>query len=200
MGDDQDPRPNPDAAPLRTPDVEGREPIGVRLARRDEEALAEAYRAYGPVLLRYLTRYVGPDEAEDVLQRTFLDAWRNAPSFDPRQRLSSWLFTIAHHRAVDTLRAKRAVVVDVETLRDLVGDDGRETAEKFADAADVHRTMQRLPEHEQVVLELAYFRQLTQREIAQQLDLPLGTVKARATRGTRRLADIMRAEREGEDR
>ncbi|WP_432476486.1 RNA polymerase sigma factor [Nocardioides sp. GXQ0305] len=200
MTDDARPTGKPADDLLRTPDVEVGDTIGARLAQRDEEALAEAYRAYGPVLLRYLTRYVGRNEAEDVLQRTFLDAWRNAATYDPRQRLASWLFTIAHHRAVDALRAKRAVVVDVETLRDLVGDDGRETAERFADAADVHRTLRRLPEHERVVLELAYFVQLTQREIAERLGLPLGTVKARAARGTRRLGQLMRDEREGEVR
>jgi RNA polymerase sigma-70 factor (ECF subfamily) len=47
--------------------------IGERLARRDEQALEDAYAVYGASLLAYLRRYVGPDEAEDVLQRTFLD-------------------------------------------------------------------------------------------------------------------------------
>ncbi|QBR92450.1 RNA polymerase sigma factor [Nocardioides euryhalodurans] len=200
MSSDESRPGNPDPDPLRTTGMEVGDPIGVRLARRDEEALADAYRAYAPMLLRYLTRYVGRDEAEDVLQRTFLDAWRNARSYDPKQRLSSWLFTIAHHRAVDALRAKRAVVVDVTTLRDLVGDDGRVTAERFADAAEVQQNLRRLPEHERVVLELAYFRQLTQREIAEQLEIPLGTVKARAARGTRRLGELVRMEQEGDVR
>ncbi len=51
----------------------------------------------------------------------------------------------------------------------------------------------RLPEHERVVLEMAYFEDLTQQAIADRLDVPLGTVKARASRGTRRLGDIIRA-------
>lgn len=176
-------------------EVEGQD-LGRRLAWHDEAALEEAYDRYAPTVLAYVTRYVGRDDAEDVVQRTFLDAWRGASRYDPRQRFSSWLFTIAHHRAVDLLRTRKYAVVDVETVRDLAGEDGRETVNRFADAADVRDAVGRLPDHERVVVELAYFEELTQREIAARLDLPLGTVKARAARGTRRLARIMRGTEE----
>ncbi len=165
--------------------------IGERLARRDEQALEEAYAVYGSSLLAYLRRYVGPDEAEDVLQRTFLDAWRSAGKYRSGDRFSSWLFTIAHHRAVDTLRARRHTVVDVDSMRDLVGEDGRETVERYADAAEVRAGLEQLRENEREVLLLAYFDGLSQSEIAARLDVPLGTVKARAARGTRRLRDVI---------
>lgn len=173
--------------------------LGVRLAEQDEAALEEAYALYGPSLLSYLRRFVGPDEAEDVLQRTFLDVWRHAGRYKPEQRFSSWLFTIAHHRAVDTVRRRRDQVVDVDSIRGLVGDDGRETAARYADAALVRAALDRLPAHEREVLDLAYYADLTQREIADRLDVPLGTVKARAARGTRRLAGIIRDEHLGDD-
>lgn len=89
------------------------------------------------MVLAYVSRYVGHDEAEDVTQRTFLDAWRHAGRHDPGQRFTGWLFTIAHRRAVDALRARRHQVVDVESLRELSEEDGRETVNRFADAADV---------------------------------------------------------------
>lgn len=167
--------------------------IGLRLARRDESALEEAYTAYSSSLLSYLTRYVGRDEAEDVLQRTFLDVWRNAGRYDPKQRFSGWLFTIAHRRAVDTLRTRRHPVIDVESVRELMGEDGRETVDRFADAADVRAAVAALPDHEREVIELAYFSGLSQREIATELDVPIGTIKARAARGTRRLGESMRS-------
>ena len=155
--------------------------IGLRLARRDESALEDAYAAYGPSLLAYLRRYVGPDEAEDVLQRTFLDVWRHAPRYQPTHRFSTWVFTIAHRRAIDTLRTRRHQVVDVEAARDLV-----------------RAALARLPEHERQALELTYYAGLTQREVAAHLDVPIGTVKARTSRGTRRLGALMRAQlREG---
>ena len=167
--------------------------IGERLARRDEQALEEAYAVYGSSLLAYLRRFVGPDEAEDVLQRTFLDAWRSAGKYRSGERFSSWLFTIAHRRAVDTLRTRRHTVVDVDTMRELVGEDGRETVERYADAAEVRAGLEQLPDHEREVLLLAYFAGLSQREIAARLDVPLGTVKARAARGTRRLRVLIAA-------
>ncbi|MRJ77522.1 sigma-70 family RNA polymerase sigma factor [Aeromicrobium sp. SMF47] len=182
---------NPNGLGRRNTSVDPGQALGVRLARQDECALEDIYAAYGPALLTYLRRYVGPDEAEDVLQRTFLDVWRSAGRYEPEQRFSSWLFTIAHHRAVDTVRRRRATVVDVDTVRGLIGEDGRETAARYADAAEVRAALARLPDHERTVLQLAYYEDLTQREIATHLDVPLGTVKARASRGTHRLAGLI---------
>jgi len=168
--------------------------IGERLARREERALEDAYAVYGNSLLAYLRRYVGPDEAEDVLQRTFLDAWRGAGRIRSGERFSSWLFTIARRRAVDSLRARRHTVVDVESMRDLVGEDGREVMDRYADAADVRAALERLPDEQREVLTLAYFAGLSQTEIAARLEVPLGTVKTRAARGTRRMRDLVGGE------
>lgn len=167
--------------------------IGVRLADHDESALADAYAAYGQSVLAYLRRYVGPNDAEDVLQRTFLDVWRHAGRYDPAERFTGWLFTIAHHRAIDTLRTRRHVVVDVEALRELTGEDGRDTVTRSADAAQVRQAMTWLPDHERETIWLAYFEGLNQAEIAARLDVPLGTVKARSSRGLRRLSRLMSA-------
>lgn len=165
--------------------------IGLRLSRREVGALDEAYAEYAGPVRAYVARFVGPGEADDVVQRTFLDVWRHASQYDPARRFTGWLFTIARRRAIDSLRSRRHDVVDVEQARHLVGEDGRETAERFADAADVRAAVAQLPEHERQVIELAYFADLTQAEIAAALDTPLGTVKARAARGTRRLALLM---------
>jgi RNA polymerase sigma factor (sigma-70 family) len=172
--------------------------IGLRLRRRDEGALEEAYSAYAAAVRSYVARFVGPAKAEDVVQRTFLDVWRHSSPYDPAEHFTGWLFTIVRRRAIDSLRSRRHHVVDVDRVRDLVGDDGREMAERHADAADVRAAVARLPEHERVVIELTYFAQLTQAEIAQRLGTPVGTVKARASRGTRRLALLMGSER-GQD-
>jgi RNA polymerase sigma-70 factor (ECF subfamily) len=159
----------------------------------EQVVITEAFAEYADAVHAYARRYVGPDDADDVVQRTFLDAWRSASRYDPRQRLSSWLFTIAHHRAVDVLRSRRGSAVDLDAVRELCGEDGRETVERYADAADVRAALARVPEHERCVLELMYFGELTQRETADRLGLPVGTVKARASRGTRRLGEILRA-------
>ncbi len=167
--------------------------IGLRLSRREVGALEEAYDEYAVAVRAYVARFVGPGDADDVVQRTFLDVWRHAARYDPAQRFTGWLFTIARRRAIDSLRSRQHDVVDVEQARHLVGEDGRETAERYADAADVRAAVAKLPEHERRVIEMAYFADLTQSEIAAALDAPLGTVKARAARGTRRLAALMSA-------
>ena len=164
--------------------------LGQRLADGDESALEECYARYGPTVLAYVRRHVGPDEAEDVLQQTFLDLWRHSDRYDPRQSLGGWVFTIARRRAIDALR-RRPAVVQVDTLRDLVGEDGREIAERFAWAADVRAAMTRLPDAQRETLELAYFADHTQRDISRLLQVPIGTVKARMARGTRALGDLL---------
>lgn len=166
--------------------------IGLRLARQEQSALADAYVTFAPSVLSYVTRFVGPTEAEDVVQRTFLDAWRFAPSYDPERRFTGWLFTIARHKALDTLRSRRMATVDVDQVRDLVGEDGRDTAQRLADAAHLRAVLARLPDHERRVLELTYFEQLTQHEVAERLGVPIGTVKARGSRGARRLRRLLR--------
>jgi RNA polymerase sigma factor (sigma-70 family) len=171
--------------------VEDVDPLGQRLRDGDNAALEECYSAYGPTVLAYLRRHVGPDDAEDVLQRTFLDVWRGAGRYDPGQSLAGWVFTIARRRAVDELRTRRAAVVSVAVLRDVVGEDGRQTAERYAWAADLRQALTRLPDAQRQALELAYFEDRTQRDIAHLLDVPMGTVKARMARGTKALAGLL---------
>jgi RNA polymerase sigma factor (sigma-70 family) len=174
--------------------VETAADLGERLAAGDDAALEECYARYGRPVLAFLRRYVGPDEAEDVLQRTFLDVWRNAARYDPAKPLSTWVFTIAHHRAVDTLRKHRPVVVEIETIRDLVGEDGRVVAERHAWAAEVREALGQLPDHQREALEMSYFEGRTQAEIASALGVPIGTIKARMSRGMRNLAGLVTKE------
>ena len=180
--------------------MEPGEAIGLGISRLEAGAMEEAYAAYGEAVRAYVTRFVGASEADDVVQLTFLEVWRHAARYDPSERFTGWLFTIARRRAIDTLRSRRHEVVDVDQARHLVGEDGRETVERYADAAEVRAAVARLPEHERRVIELAYFAELTQSEIATVIRAPLGTVKARAARGTRRLAALMSTPRPASSR
>ena len=177
--------------------MDGGQALALRLSQREPGALEDAYATYAAAVHAFASRFVGPTDADDVVQRTFLDLWRSARSIDHRQRLTGWLFTVARRRAIDVLRSRREVV-DVEEVRHLVGEDGRETAARFADAADVRAAVASLPEHERLVIELTYFADLTQAQVAERLGAPIGTVKARASRGTRRLAELMSATSEAE--
>jgi RNA polymerase sigma factor (sigma-70 family) len=165
--------------------------LGARLAVDRQGAIGEIYAALGTTVLSYLQRLVGRDDAEDVLQRVFYEVWRHHGRYDPSRSLAGWVLGIARNRAIDHLRGQRNTAVALETLNDLPGEDGRELAERYARSHEVRSALIRLPVEQREVLVLAYFGGYTHSQIASYLDLPLGTVKARAFRGLRRLAKLL---------
>ncbi len=165
--------------------------LGAQLAHDKQGAIGEVYAALGSTVLRYLQRLVGHDDAEDVLQRVFYEVWRHNGLYDPSRSLAAWVLGIARNQAIDHLRRQRNTAVALENLDDIPGEDGRELAERYARAREVRNALNRLPDEQREVLVLAYFGGYTRSEIATYLELPLGTVKARAFRGLRRLAELL---------
>jgi RNA polymerase sigma factor (sigma-70 family) len=165
--------------------------IGERLNRGDPEALEDAYRTLGPLVLSYLSRYVPQPDIEDVMQRVFYELWRVHERYDPQQSLRGWVLGIARKRAIDQLRKRRDVVVPLDSMREITGDDGREVAERYVWADEVRGALDMLPELQREVIELAYFQGYTQSEISASMDIPLGTVKTRTARGLHRLAGLL---------
>lgn len=165
--------------------------IGERLNQGKPEALEEAYRTLGPLVMSYLSRYVPQPDIEDVMQRVFYEVWRVHERFDPNQSLRGWVLGIARKRAIDHLRKRRDVVVPLDSMREITGDDGREVAERLVWADEVRGALDQLPKMQCEVIQLAYFEGYTQTEIAVALDIPLGTVKTRTARGLQRLAGLL---------
>jgi RNA polymerase sigma-70 factor (ECF subfamily) len=165
--------------------------VGARLAQGDEHALEECYRLYGPMVRRYLRHFVPSDEADDLLQIVFLEVWRCRDRLDASRPFEAWLFGIARKRAIDQLRRRHHEVVSVDAIRELSGDDGDDFVERLAWAAEVRSALTQLSVDQQEVIELSYFGDLTQQQIAGKLDIPIGTVKARVARGMRRLAALV---------
>jgi len=165
--------------------------LGARLAVDRQGAIGEIYTALGATVLSYLQRLVGREDAEDVLQRVFYEVWRHIGRYDPSRSLAGWVLGIARNRAIDHLRRQRNTAVALETLDDICGEDGRELAERYARSHEVRSALIRLPVEQREVVVLAYFGGYTQSEISRRLELPLGTVKARAFRGLRRLAKLL---------
>jgi RNA polymerase sigma factor (sigma-70 family) len=128
---------------------------------------------------------------EDVLQRVFYEVWRVHERYDPDLPLRAWVLGIARKRAIDHLRKRRDVVVPLDSMREIAGDDGRETADRLVWADEVRHALDDLPSQQQQVIEMAYFDGYTQSEIAVALDIPLGTVKTRTSRGLHRLAALL---------
>ena len=162
--------------------------LPARRADGDERALEESYRLYGTIVRSYLRRFVGLEEADDLLQVVFLEVWRSREKIDPSRRLEAWLFGIARKRAIDHLRRRRHDVVAVDSVRELIGDDGDAFVEKLAWSAEIQVSMAGLSADQREAISLSYFAGLSQREIAERLGVPLGTVKARMARGMRQLS------------
>jgi RNA polymerase sigma-70 factor (ECF subfamily) len=180
------------ASEQRTVDVESAlAGIGMRLNQGEPQALEDAYRTLGPVVMAYIGRYVPRPDVEDVLQRVFYEVWQVRQRYDPNQSLRAWVLDIARKRAIDHLRKRRDVVVPLDAMRDIVGDDGRTVAEQLVWADEVRGALQLLPDMQREVIELAYFGGYTQSEIAAALDIPLGTVKTRTARALQRLAGLL---------
>jgi RNA polymerase sigma factor (sigma-70 family) len=164
--------------------------LGAKLAH-DQEAIAEVYVALGSTVRSYLQHLVGHDDADDLLQRVFYEVWQHNRRYDPSRSLTAWVLGIARKRGIDHLRRRRNIAIALHDLDDVAGEDGRELAERYARCHEVRDALSRLPDEQREVLVLAYFGRLTQSEIAMRLDVPLGTVKARAFRGMRRLTELL---------
>jgi RNA polymerase sigma factor (sigma-70 family) len=151
------------------------------------EALDVLYERYKSMAYGIARRITADDTlAEDVVQEAFLGAWRSADRYVPgRGSVKTWLLSIVHHRAIDAVRRRRPVAELPDeadgsltpaplTLPDVWGEvSGR------LDRAQVQAALATLPDAQREAVELAYFRGLSQTEIAERTGVPLGTVKSR---------------------
>jgi RNA polymerase sigma-70 factor (ECF subfamily) len=172
-----------------------------RMAGGDRDALAELYDNLARPL--YSTaKFILNDasEAQDVVHDVFLALWKNAGSFDSsRGAAFSWAVTLTRNRSIDRLRtrANRARLLGQSAPDDLgYGSAANEIgADDRVDLGDravaVRSALAELPKDQQRALELAFFSGLTQREIAEKLSEPIGTVKARIRRGLLKLRDAL---------
>jgi RNA polymerase sigma-70 factor, ECF subfamily len=166
-----------------------------RVGDGDASAFDLLYRRYSrPVFALALRRLGDRGRAEDAVQETFASIWRSAGSYRrDRGPGAPWLYAVARNAIVDrrrTLGAPPAQAVDEAS--DEPGPDER--AEASWTAWRIHRALAELPEQERRLIELAYWGGLSQSEIAEFLDIPLGTVKTRTRSALSRLADALEGE------
>jgi len=161
--------------------------LRTRLAARDERALAELVELASPWLLGLTQSMLqDADEAEEVVLETFRVAWERVPAPEEGPRgLIPWLLRIARHRAIDRLRARkrRSRLGDRLAAAQVTATPAVEPDEAAHPGwhvhAAVHRALTELPDDQRQALRLAYFEGHTHSEIAERLDIPLGTVKTR---------------------
>jgi RNA polymerase sigma-70 factor (ECF subfamily) len=179
----------------------------------DGEAFASLISRYQRELFNFLARFTGDASlAEDVFQETFLQLHLSAGAFDTTRRLKPWLFTIAANKARDAMRSRMrrqsvsldAAVAgsqdDLTTYADLMPANvpaPDESALNLEDRQTVTKIIEEMPENLRLVLLLSYFNELPYKEIAETLNVPLGTVKSRLHAAIRLFARRWKALAEG---
>ncbi len=172
------------------------EELLLRFKAGQTESFGQLVRRYERELYGYLRRYLGDEAlAEDVFQNTFLQVYQKLDQYENGRPVRPWLYTIATHQAIDSLRrAGRRPMVSLDQVRDTDADGATRTLLDMVEArqtdpleqmeADERRERVRaglaeLPEHLRSTVVLAYFQGLKYREIADILEIPVGTVKSR---------------------
>jgi RNA polymerase sigma-70 factor, ECF subfamily len=167
-----------------------------RLSEGERGAFDELYRRYAPTAYGLAYRLTGQQIlAQDVVHDAFMALWRAPEAYDPtRGAFRSFFLSLVHHRAVDTVRREERMRRRTERAANLEPSVGEDVAEGVVDLAaigerrrEVREALTTLPPEQRQVLEMAYFDGKTQATIAEELRIPLGTVKTRTLAAMRKL-------------
>jgi len=165
-----------------------------RVAGGDQDAFATFYDATSRVVFGIVLHVVRDRaQAEEVTQEVYVEAWKAAPRYDRLQGSpSAWLNTIAHRKAVDRVRsAHRSTQRDQRHFEQTTAVHTQPDVSEIVVAHDegrrVRNALEHLPEVQRTAVELAYFSGFSHREVAEQLDIPLGTAKTRIRDAMKRL-------------
>lgn len=169
----------------------------------DQKAYAELLSRYRDSIYFMLLKMVNnKSDAEDLTIEAFGKAFKNIRQYSPNYAFSTWLFKIASNNGIDFLRRKRGFIISIDgddqkedSKPMTVIDEGLDPAEAMikSQIADLVRTVvQKLKPRYRTLVEMRYFQELSYEEIATQLDLPLGTVKAQLFRSRELLYNILK--------
>jgi RNA polymerase sigma factor (sigma-70 family) len=167
-----------------------------RLLQGDREAFDELYRRYSAHAFGLAYRLTAQQIlAQDVVHDAFLALWRAPEAYDPaRGAFRTFFLSLVHHRAVDTIRREERLRKRQERVSNLEPVHGEDVAEGVVDNAfigqrrkEVRAALETLPVDQRKVLEMAYFEGMTQVQISQELQVPLGTVKTRTLAAMQKL-------------
>ncbi len=175
----------------------------------DRQAFAALVERYQRDLYHFLARFLGNSaSAEDVFQESFIQIFQSARQFEPGRTFRPWLFTIAANKARDHLRSRaRKQAMPLHAAIDPHSADGNEYMDLMRSVESsptahleqeelqhrVQSAIQRLPEHLREVIVLAYFNQIPYKQIAEVLNVPLGTVKSRLHTAVEQFANIWKS-------
>lgn len=160
------------------------------VANGDKQAFAQIFEHFAPLIKGFLVRgsqpVLTPEQAEELVQEVMIKVWQKAPSFDRQKaKASTWIYTIARNVRIDLFYRKQT-----ETLQTLDADDIWNSLESDGTPLDelsllreqhqLHDSIKQLPEEQQLVINKIFIESKSHAVVAQELELPLGTVKSRA--------------------
>ena len=169
------------------------EQLMAALQSGDEDAIGKLIKRYEKELYNYLVRFMNqPNLAEEAFQEAFLQVYLSAESFDASRRFKPWLYTIATNKARDILRSQsRRPAVNLSMAQEnedfssiwdnLMRDDETpvDILEREQTREQVREVVAEMPDNLRQIIILSYFKHMPYKEIAEMLDIPLGTVKSR---------------------
>jgi RNA polymerase sigma-70 factor, ECF subfamily len=172
------------------------------IGNKDREALASLYDRYGRRVFALAVRVLNdPVSSEEVTQDVFMSVWRRGATYTSKKgKFTTWLFSIAHNRTIDELRKRRRDRSrqndDIDDHLNIKSDDvsPADAAVAQSEYAKIRAALELLPEEQKNVVELSYFKGLTQTEIAEKTGQPLGTVKTRMRLALKKLRKTLSAE------
>src|SRR6266550_489012 len=165
----------------------------------DADALSQLYDRYNGILKALILRVIHSEaEADDLLQEIFMEIWNQAKNFSAQKgKPLGWMVTLARRRAIDGLRKKQAYTragerlqTETEQQPDAWVHNATEEEITFGDTRVlIRKVISGLPPAQQEAINFAFFRGMSQREIAAKTNTPLGTVKTRLELGLKKIYD-----------
>ncbi|HEU0208489.1 MAG TPA: sigma-70 family RNA polymerase sigma factor [Candidatus Udaeobacter sp.] len=186
-----------------TPPLEPGAPTDLALMERiqasDADALSQLYDRYNGILKALILRVIHNEaEADDLLQEIFMEIWNQAKNFSAEKgKPLGWMVTLARRRAIDGLRKKQAYARAEERLQNETEQQPEawvhNATEDEIELSDTRKLIRKvingLPPPQQQAIDLAFFKGMSQREIASKTNTPLGTVKTRLELGLKKIYD-----------
>lgn len=167
--------------------------LAARFASGDADTVRVVYQTHGRLVFAVAYKVLGDGGlAEEATQLTFIKAWRSADRYDPSRSLAAWLTAIARNVAIDIYRRERRqrghLNIDSPDLNLVTLPP---SIDQLNDLLEVRNALDELPASDRELIRLQHYDELTHTEIADQLAIPLGTVKSRTYRAHRRLAGLL---------
>jgi RNA polymerase sigma-70 factor, ECF subfamily len=181
---------------LRSPEECTDEELIAAILHKDMRALEAFYDRHCSIAYALAVRVLGDaGDAEDVVQEAFASVWRAAETYRPeRSQGRSWLLSIIHHRAIDRMRGRRVRPQTVQLEAGMSIADSTDVWREVSDhltSENVRSALRQLPPEQRETIELAYFKGYTHVQIAQMMEVPLGTVKGRMRIGLHKLKSLL---------